>query len=359
MRRQQRSTVSPVTNPDGHAIGIDLGATAVRAAVVALNADGSRSAASIHGVGEVPVPPGTVVNGVVTNQALLTKALRELWAQHKIAGRNVILGITNQQVVVRDLQMPNLPPEQLAKALPFQAREVVPLPMEQVVVDFVPLDKPDPEAEHVNGLLVATPRGPVAAAVAAVERAGLHVARVDLSSFATLRAIADETLAVEAVVDLGAQLTNLVVHAHGIPRVVRSVTRGGDELTARLVERADLDPASAEQAKLEEGLTGSNREVVTVLRDGVRPLFAEIRSSIHYFNTTNPGMRLERIALTGGGAEMAGLAEMLSEQVGILATVVPALQHIRGRYAMREVREIERQRLATAVSVGLAMGAAA
>ena len=69
--------------------------------------------------------------------------------------------------------------------------------------------------------------------------------------------------------------------------------------------------------------------------------------------------RLERIALTGGGAEMAGLAEMLSEQVGILATVVPALQHIRGRWAKREVREIERQRLATAVSVGLAMGAAA
>jgi len=46
--------------------------------------------------------------------------------------------------------------------------------------------------------------------------------------------------------------------------------------------------------------------------------------------------------------------------LALVATlVVPALQHIRNRWANRDVRELEQQRTATAVSVGLAMGAAA
>ena len=375
-RRHRSSTVSAVTNPDGLAVGIDIGATAVRAAVVAINARDGRQAASIHGVGEVALTPGTVVNGVVMNQALVTRALRQLWEENAIEGRSVILGITNQQVVVRDLQMPNLGRAQLAKALPFQAREVVPLPMDQVVLDFLPLENLSAttgsagragasaagsagSADTISGLLVATPRGPVVAAVSAVERAGLHVARVDLSSFAALRSIADERLPLEAVVDLGAHLTSIVVHAGGVPKVVRSVTRGGQELTDKLAERADLAPDVAEQAKREHGLTGSDRAVTLALREAVRPLVAEVRSSIQYFHTTNPGLRLDRIALTGGCAELPGLAELLTEQVGIHSAVVPALQHIRSRWANREVREAERQRLATAVSVGLAMGAAA
>jgi len=361
MRRRHpaRSRDLSVINTDGHAIGLDLGATGVRAAILSHPEHERGSAASVHGLGEAPLSAGAVVNGVVVNQAVVTKAVRDLWEERKFNCRNVILGITNQQVVVRDLQVPRLDPAQLAKALPFQAREVVPLPMDQVVLDFLPLGDDDPSSDTVTGLLVATPRQPVAAAVAAVERAGLHVARVDLSSFAALRSIADENLAVEAVVDLGAQLTSIVVHAHGIPRVVRTVTRGGEELNERLVERADLSPADAERAKREVGLTGTHRDVVTVLTDGLRPLMAEIRSSMHYFGSMNPGLRIERLALTGGGAGLPGLAEALAAQTGVPTLVVPALQHIRNRWANRDVRELEQQRTATAVSVGLAMGAAA
>ena len=53
-------------------------------------------------------------------------------AENKFECRNVILGVANQQVIVRDMSMPNLDPDQRAKALPFQAREIVALPMDQV-----------------------------------------------------------------------------------------------------------------------------------------------------------------------------------------------------------------------------------
>jgi type IV pilus assembly protein PilM len=349
-----------VINPDGHAIGLDIGATTVRAAILTPGTLDGRPSVTVHGLGAVALPSGAVVNGMVSDQRALTEAVRHLWQANGFNCRHVILGIANQQVLVRDLQMPAMSPQQLVKALPFQAREVVALPMDQVVLNFTPLGAPDPDTNLVRGLLVATPREPVLAAVAAVERAGLKVARVDLASFAALRSIADEQRAVEAVIDLGAHLTTIVIHNRGIPKLVRTLARGGQELTDRLAGKLDLSVQQAEQVKMTNGLTGAQDGVATALHEGVRPLLAEIRSSLGYFSSTNDGARVERISLTGGGAALPGLADALSKQAAVPTTVVTPMRHIRNRWASKEMRRPEEAELfASAVSVGLAMGAAA
>src|SRR6185437_5891913 len=301
---------------------------------------------------------GAVVNGVVCDQNAVTVALKRLWADNRFECRNVILGITNQQVVVRPLDMPQLPPEQIAKALPFKAREVVPLPLDQALIDWIPLGEADSN-EMVAGLLIATPRQPVLAAVQAIEKAGLQVARVDLSSFAALRAIADESCGVEAVVDIGAHMTNIVIHNHGVPKVVRAVTRGGQELTERIMDATGLEPDRAEEAKRLQGLAATNRNFVDIISEGLRPLLAEIRSSIHYFGATEGGATVQRVSLTGGGSALPGLAQLLGEHLSIQTDVVAPMQHIRNRLASKEIQKEDTELSATAVALGLAMGAAA
>jgi type IV pilus assembly protein PilM len=346
-------------NPDGHAIGVDIGATSVRAAILSPGTHDGRPSVTVHGLGLIPLPQGAVVNGVVVDQSAVTAALKQLWSVYKFECRNVILGITNQQLVVRDMTVPNLDPEQRAKALPFQAREIVALPIDQVLIDFAQLGEPDPETNMVSGLLVATPRAPVLAAVQAVERAKLKVARVDLSSFAALRSIADEQLSVEAVIDLGAHMTNIVIHNHGVPKVVRTILRGGEELTTVLADKTSMPLEQAELAKMEVGLTGQPDAIRKALNEAIRPLLAEIRSSIHYFASTNSGAQLERVSLTGGASRLPGLAAALADQLGVPANAVTPMQHIRNRWASKDLPAGEADLLATAVSVGLAMGAAA
>ena len=348
-----------IVNSDGHAIGIDIGATAVRASVLSHGTLEGRARGQCHGLAEVALPYGAVVDGVVNDQAAVSTALRRLWSDNKFDCRNVIVGITSQQIVVRDLVMPHLPPLQLAKALPYQAKDLVPLPLDQVLIDFVPLGEPNEATELVPGLLVATPREPVLAAVQAVERAGLTVARVDLASFAALRAIADEDLAIEAVVDMGAHVTNIVIHSHGVPKVVRTVPRGGQELTARLADRTGMETPMAEAAKRDLGLTGSNQPVTDALAEGIRPLLSEIRSSVHYFESTNAGASLGRISLTGGASALRGLTDMIADQMRIPVAVIEPMQHIRNRWSAKAVRQVGAEHAATAVSIGLAMGAAA
>ena len=347
-------------NSDGHAIGLDLGATSARVAILTPGRVEGRPSVTAHGLGWMPLPPGTVVNGEVVDAAALTSALKKLWDTYDFGCDHVILGIANPQVLVRDIEIPKLTPAQQAKALPYQARDIVALPIDEVILDFVPLGVVDPESKLQNGLLIASPRQPVLTAVRAVERAGLKVARVDLSAFAMLRSIADENLAVEAVIDLGADLTTIVIHNRGVPKLVRSLARGGRDLTARLVDRMELREEVAERAKYEIGLAGVGHqaEVTRILSEGVRPLAAEIRSSISYFASASDA-RIERISLTGGGSGLPGLAGLLAEQNGVPTNVITPMQHIRNRFASVDASADDDERSASAVAVGLAMGAAA
>lgn len=346
-----------VANPDGHVIGLDLGATAVRAAVLAQGTLEGRPSVTIHGVGRADLPGGAMSDGVVQEPAKVTAALKQLWSQSKFDCRNVVLGIANSQVMVRDMTIPKLEPEQLAKALPFLAKDIVALPLDQAILDFCPLEFPADDATSVRGLLVASPREPVLTAVRAVEKAGLRVARVDLASLGALRAIGAETLSVEAVIDIGAHLTTIVIHDRGVPKLVRTITKGGQSLTEQIADKLGFDGAEAEQAKCENGLDGTHDEVVRATVEAVRPLFAEIRTSLGYFRS-NTAANVERISLTGGSAALRGIAPALADQLGIPVRIVDPLQHVRNRLASRE-RQSGVEQPPTAVAVGLAMGAAA
>jgi type IV pilus assembly protein PilM len=348
-----------VLNSDGHAIGLDIGATAVRASVLTPGTLDGRPSVTVQGVGRISLEPGVVVNGTVHEPAALTAALKQLWHDNKFECNHVILGIANQQVLVRDITVPDLNPQQRAKALPFQAREIVALPIDEVVLDFCQLTAPDATTNMVQGLLIATPRAPVLAAVSAVERAGLKVGRVDLSSFGTLRSIADEKLAIEAIIDLGAHLTTIVIHDHGVPKLVRTLARGGQEITDQLSDRMGTTILDAEKAKCDVGLEGDGPEFRRMMVEAMRPLVAEIRTSVQYFRSTNDGAQIERMSLTGGGSALRGIAATLSEQIGLPARIVDPLQHIRNRHASKHSRNGDAASEFTAVSIGLAMGAAA
>lgn len=360
----RRSTSGP-----HRAIGLDLGATSVRAASLSVTGNDGQPSARLERVASAALPRGVVVNGTVEDPTTLTGALKALWQANDFGSTSVILGVANPQVVVRDLRIPFLDPQQQAKALPFQARDVIALPINEVILDFVPLGPPDPATGLVDGLLVATPRGPVLAAVGAVERAGLKVARVDLSSFAVLRSVAQEDLEVEAVVDLGAHLTTIVVHHRGVPRLVRTLARGGQELTDRLADRLALSPEEAEAAKRAHGLSDPQDPASSALREAIRPLISEIRSSVNYFRSSNSGARLERVALTGGGAGLPGLAETVAEQVGAPTTVANPVQHVDGGLGAAGRPDWwdkatapstgGSHAAATSLSVGLALGGAA
>lgn len=336
-------------------IGLDIGSTCIRA----LEAIASKDQPLINHFGQAPLPHGAVVSGVIKDDRAVTSALRQLWTSHKFGSKNVVIGVAHQQVIVRDLELSNLPPKELAQALPFLVRDVLPLPVDQAVIDFYPLEKPG-KKETVRGLVIAAPREPVMDTVRAVEAAGLHVVHVDLACFAALRAAAQLAEDTEALLDIGASATTIVIHTDGIPKLVRTVPRGGAELNKALTTRLGISADEAEELKCRAGLTpdAQHPENATVLSEALRPLVTELRSSFAYHMSTSPDAAIRRVALVGGGALLPGLTDELARHLGVPAFLPDPLQRVNDTRKGGRHDNLYRFRSSAAVSIGLTLEAA-
>jgi type IV pilus assembly protein PilM len=341
-------------------VGLDIGSTSIRAVEATINKDRP----TINNFGQVFLPPGTVVGGVVKDDRAVTSALRQLWLSYTFSTKNVVLGVTHQQVIVREIDVNNLPAKELRQALPFLVRDVLPLPVEQALLDFYPLEKPAKArnkggADTIHGLLIAAPKEAVIDTVRAVENAGLHVQDVDLACFAALRASAHLAQDTEALIDIGANGTNIIVHTDGTPKIVRTVPRGGAEVTKMVATRLGITNAEAETVKCRVGLRrDESEEGAQVIGEAIRPLVNEIRGSFHYFSSNHPGERVQRLALVGGAALLPGLAELLTEELGIPTFLSDPLQRVNDLRRGGRHDVLARFRSSAAVSIGLTLGAA-
>jgi type IV pilus assembly protein PilM len=335
-------------------IGLDIGSMSIRAVESARGKEGP----VIANFGEVPLPEGTVQAGVIHDEKVVTAALRQLWAVAKFRGRDVVLGVTNPQTVVREMSVANLPEREMRKSLPFQVRDMLPLPVEKSLLDFHPLEIAG-DGKTVRGLLIAAPKEAVLSAVHAIEQAGLHVQRVDLASFALLRAASRLDAQVEALVDIGAEITSVIVHADGEPLFVRTVPRGGTEITQSVAGRLGIEPAEAEALKCRYGLHGDERpDTATAAVEAVRPLVNELRSSFTYLASGERQKQVTRIALCGGSALMPGLADHLQNQLKVSVMYADSAGRLRDTRRARQ-RGFDSFLPSAAVSIGLTLGAAA
>ena len=336
-------------------VGLDIGSTSIRA----VEATHAKDRPTIQNFGQVFLPPNVVVGGVVKDDKVVTAALRQLWTSHTFSTKNVVLGVTHQQVVVREIDIAKLPAKELRQALPFLVRDVLPLPVDQALLDFYPLESGKTQGDTVHGLLIAAPKQPVIDTVHAVEAAGLHVEQVDLSVFAALRASAHLASDTEALLDIGANGTNIVVHTDGTPKIVRTVPRGGAEVTSMVATRLGLTNSEAETVKCRVGLRREeNDESAAVVAEAIRPLITEIRSSFGYFSSNHPGEKVRRLALVGGAALLPGLPELLTEELGVPAFLSDPLQRVHDPRTGGRHDVLGRFRSSAAVSIGLMLGAA-
>ena len=222
------------------AIGLDIGTSGVRAAELHFG----KGDVTLAKFGQVALPEGAVRDGEVIDPVAVGQAIKQLWAHTKFSSKKVVVGVANQRVIVRQVDLPWLPPDELKKSLPYQVQDFIPMPVETAVLDFYPLEETTNDAggRTLRGLLVAASREMVLNAVHAVQKAGLTPSMVDLSSFAVLRSMARPdhlglSSQVEALVDVGARVTNIVVHEGGVPRFIRILLMGGQDLTDAVAER--------------------------------------------------------------------------------------------------------------------------
>ncbi|KGM02904.1 pilus biosynthesis protein PilM [Cellulomonas cellasea DSM 20118] len=315
--------------------------------------------------GQVPLPLGAVRDGEVVQPETVASALRQLWVAAKFDSKEVVLGVGNQRVMVRELDLPWMPLPQLRASLPYQVHELLPMSTDDALLDYYPTSEFDgPQGRTVQGMLVAAQRDTVNANVLAVEGAGLRASMVDLNAFALLRAVARGDLAdrVVALVDIGASVTNVVISARGVPRLVRTLPAGGQNVTAAVASALGIAAAEAEVIKRTIGVgyavEAEHEAAAEAVANVTRTLIESVRNTFVYYAGNNPGALIEAVVLTGGGSHLPGLGQYLSSASRLPVTLGDPLAGLKiGKTVARE--SLTGLESLVALPVGLAYGVAA
>lgn len=350
------------------AIGLDIGTTYVRAAEVEFGSKGPAGTDRpvVVAFGEAPVPPGALRDGEVVEPAVVSTALKQLWREHKFSSKEVIIGMGNQRVLVRDLELPVMPLAQLRASLPYQVQDFLPIAIEDAHLDYVPTGiSENQHGQVVSGLLVAATKDTVKANLDAVEMAGLKPVMVDLTALALTRSIARGDLAEStvALVDLGARITTVVVVERGMPKFVRVLPTGGQDMTDAIAAAMQMSFDEAEALKYQVGIGFAVPNEYTPAAEAVsqvgRVLVEAVRNTLSFYSNNSDEGGIQTVLLSGRGALLPGLGQYIATSARISVALAAPLATMRVGKSLPQGEALDRLQHVTAVPVGLAFGVAA
>jgi Tfp pilus assembly PilM family ATPase len=270
-------------------VGLDLDGQFL--AAVQTSGDGVSRAVSTE------LAPGIIVDGEVTDVAALSEAIKDFFKAHNLP-RRVNLGVSNQQIVVRHLELPKIEnPDELAAAVRFQASEAIAMPLDEVVMDHQVV------SEYVN-------------------QDGAARLRIVVDAFALVRTLAlpsDSAENSRVYCHLGG-VTNLAIALGSICVFTRPLSTVWDD--------DDQDIAAA--------------------------LAEEIRLSVDFYMAQPDARWVGEVVLSGPHSRRPGLAEALGGLIDVPVTVAEPLGRL-GEHAIGPDEDAYRHTIAA----GLALGNAA
>ncbi|KRA23034.1 hypothetical protein ASD65_00320 [Microbacterium sp. Root61] len=288
-------------------VGLEITEESVRAAEVTTG-----PSPTLVAFGEVPLPDGAAKDSEIVDRDAVAVALQRLWAQSGIKSRNVVLGVGSRRILVREYATPLMSLELIRQALPFQVQDLLPVPVDQAVLDFYPVSE---EGGNVHGLLIAAVSETIEDLVETVTKAKLHVERVDLAPFGLARVAKVVGQANEAVVmiHIGDHTTYVVVAVDGVPRFVRiipaEIATGATARrnTVEILEEEPVEVAVVTDRRGRASMRVQSGEaaaiaVTTEAAASVTDLAHRLRNTIDFYASRAGTDRVTGVFVSGAGA---------------------------------------------------------
>lgn len=345
-------------------VGLKIGASQLAAARVELN-----GSAELLQVAHGDLAPGVVQGGEVRDVEGLAEALKSFFHKHHLPRKNVRVGVASNRIGVRTIEIAGiLDPRQIANAVRFRAQEVLPIPLEEAVLDYQVLSESvDAEGQPTKKvLLVVAYRDLIDGLANACHWAGLKLVGIDLEAFALLRALTvpvsegEERSALVAIT-IGAERSTLAVSEGLTCEYTRVLDWGGASLTGSIARALGLDPAEAERIKQELSLEGDavpaglTPEQAVQAREALQlalQSFArELVSSLQFYQSQSDSLGIREVVLAGGTAKLGGLAGVLERFINVAVRVGDPLVGVDARKLPNDSVDPS-----LTVAIGLGMG---
>lgn len=307
--------------------GLDIGTTAVR--LVELRGNGPLK--SLVRYAYVPVESKVVLSDSKADQQRLSQIIKDLLEQSRVTTRNVAVGIPSQRVFTTVVDFDRLPPNELSKAIHYQADALIPTPLDQSKLDWAVIGDSPKDKTKLEILLSSVENSFVEQRLDMLEALGLDVIAFEPDNLALARAlVAGDNMAPQMVIDIGSKNTDLVITMNGAPRLTRSIPTGAEAIIRSAAQNLNIDEKQARQFVFKFGLGKDKLEgrIYEAIISTVDLLTTEIDKSIKFFMTRYVDMPLSRVIVTGGASALPEFPLYLANKFGIEVEIGNAWRNV-------------------------------
>jgi len=261
--------------------------------------------------------------------------LKAIVQQARVGATKAMAALPSFAVFSSVVNLPAMSKKDLEAAIQWEAKKIIPLPLEEVILDYKILDQkgqvgdnftsvttaPTVESaplvkdgKNIRVLLTAAPKKLVSKYLQLFKAAGLNLVGLETESFSMGRSLVGHDPASVMVLDLGSNTSDIVIFEGGVPVLSRSVNYGGENITAAIAASSGLNHQQAEQFKMD--LAASSTEFSPQIKEILNAIINEIKYSVELY-TNQAQRKIDKIVLTGGSSFLSNLPQYLEGQLGI------------------------------------------
>lgn len=286
----------------------------------------------LSGYGSIAFSPEAVADGVIVRPEIIAKAATVLFKKElngEIQTKRVAISIPAARAYTRTVQLPVMGAKDLADAVLVEAEQNIPASIDDLYFDYTITRQND---DGMEVFLVAVPKKIIDSYLILTRMLGLEVVFIDTTIGASAHFFEhDQQSNVPSVlVDFGSETIDISVFNGGLV-VTGSVAFGSDDFTKAISKHLNLTAHEALMLKGEYGLDKSavQKQVRAALDPLLGQLIKEVRRTVRYYEQRYAkDQPIGQVITMGGGANMPGLADYLTEELRLPTRQLDTISHI-------------------------------
>ena len=335
-------------------VGLDIGSHTIKA--VELEPQANRSWRLTRWGISAPLAEA-IVDGEIMDRQLVTDAISNLFETRGIRSRSVVAAVSGRAVIVKKITMNRLSAADAQQAVYWEAEQHVPYDVNDVSLDFEIVGAAPNDPKQMQVLLVAAKKDMVSSFADLVREAGLTPAVVDVDSFAAQNALeANYDFAPEevvAILNVGAEMTNINIIQAGVPYFTKDLQVGGTTFVEAAQRKFNL--SQAEAAAAVRGESGANLELAPVIEQTCEGLATALERAQAFLRTSGEAGAISRIMLCGGSALTPGVQDFLQRRFGVPTEIANPLTRVAYDPALFAGQDVMKVAPLLTVGIGLAL----
>jgi type IV pilus assembly protein PilM len=298
-------------------LGIDIGSRSIKL----IEIGEEKGVQTLMAAGSMPTPPKST-SSVNTEIEATSYIIKQLVKETGAKSDQVNIALPEAQVFTRVIEVPQLSSRELNSAIQWEAEQYIPLPLDQVNLDFTILqDAKTTGTGKMQVLLVAAPKALIERYMTIIELSELVPIAAETEIIASSRAIHASVANLKnfMIVSIGAQTTDMSILHNGILVFTRSISAGGEALTRALSQSLDFNSVQAEEYKKTYGLNKDVLEgkLVISMEPIMVSIINELKRAIAFFGERYPKERIEAVILNGGSSKLPGIVSYIAQSINI------------------------------------------